>query len=104
MKKTIEYWDATSNSDKVEGRGSTIVVGSFSTKELAESVVRDKRYARHCIMGVQQPDDYKYMVSRRIVTIHDDAEEFWHNTPEEIRKRALAKLDPEEIRILGIKV
>lgn len=102
--RTIEYWDATSNSDLTEGRGYTKVIGSFESKGLAESVVMDKRYARYCVMGVQTPNDSKYHVTHRIVTIHNDAEEFWNNTPEEIRKRAIAKLDADEIRILGIKV
>ena len=105
MKKIIEYWDVTITSGLTEGRGCTKVIGSFESKGLAESVVMDKRYARYCMMGVYPPDDCaRHKISHKIVTLYDDAEEFWANTPEEIRKRALAKLDPEEIRILGIKV
>lgn len=99
--ETLELFKLTSNSDTTEGKGYTIVHGYVRNMELARAIVADKRYSRYCVMGCQQPDDYKYMVENSLITIYNSAEEFFDNTPEEIKKRALAKLTPEERKVLG---
>ena len=100
--ETIELTQITSNSDTTEGRGSTIVQGYARNAEIAHAIVRDKRYARYCVMGVQTHDDYKYMTAPVVIKIFESAEDFFNNSKEEIRKRALAKLTPAEREALGV--
>lgn len=79
--KTIEYWEVEEGYDR-----DTKVIARFSTREEAEKLKSPYRsiHARHMV-------------------IFDTVEEFNHNTDMEIRKRAIAKLDREELRVLGIK-
>ena len=99
--ETLELFRFTSNSDTTEGRGYTIVHGYTRDQNLAKAIVSDKRYSRYCVMGVQQPDDYKYMTGKSLITIYESVDEYFHSTPEEIKKRALAKLTPQERQVLG---
>lgn len=100
--ETIELTQVTSNSDTTEGRGYTIVHGYARNAEIARAIVRDKRYARYCVMGVQSSDDYKYMTGPATIKIFESVEDFFNNSKEEIRKRALAKLTPAEREALGV--
>jgi hypothetical protein len=100
--ETLNLFAVTSNSDTTEGRGYTITHGYFHHNSIARAVVRDKRYRRYCTMGVQSPDDAKYMVQEQSIIIFDSVEEFFQNTEEERRKRALAKLTPDEKKLLGL--
>ena len=100
--ETIELTQITSNSDTIEGRGSTIVQGYARNAEIARAIVRDKRYARYCVMGAQSPDDYKCMTGPATIRIFESVEDFFNNSKEEIRKRALAKLTPAEREALGV--
>lgn len=99
----LKLFAFTSNSDTVEGRGHTITHGYTREKSLAEAIVRDTRYARYCTMGVQQSDDYKYMVRETNIRIYSSVDEYFENTPEARKARALAKLSDEDIEALGIK-
>lgn len=100
--ETINLVQITSNSDTTEGRGYTIVHGYARNNEVAHGIVRDKRYARYCCMGVQSPDDYKYMTGPATIKIFDSVEDFFNNTKDEIKKRALAKLSAAEREALGL--
>lgn len=99
----IRLYAATSNSDTTEGRGSTIVQGHFRDIQIAKAVVEDKRYSRYCTMGIQTKDDVKYMVREENIKIYASVEDFFSNTVEERRKRAIAKLSDEDCEVLGLK-
>ena len=77
---TIGYWEVEESYDR-----DSKVIARFSTKEEAEKLKSPYRsvHARHMV-------------------IFDTVEEYEHNTDMEIRKRAIAKLDREERRVLGI--
>ena len=100
--ETLELTQITGNSDTTEGRGPTIVKGYARNAEIAHAIVRDKRYARYCVMGVQTTNDYKYMTVPVTIRIFESVEDFFHNSKEEIRKRALAKLSADEREALGV--
>lgn len=100
--KTIELVAITSNSDTTEGRGHTIIHGYAVDESTARAIVYDKRFAKFCIMGLQTPGDYKYMVKPATIKIFDSTDDFFDNTDDAIRKRALAKLSPEERRVLKL--
>lgn len=99
----IKLFAVTSNTDLTEGRGGTIVKGHFREKHIADATVRDKRYSRYCVMGVQTPDDVKYTVREDTIRIYSSVEEFFNNTQEERIKRAKAKLSDEDLDALGLK-
>lgn len=100
--QTFNLIGITSNSDTTEGRGHTIVHGYVNNLDLAKAIVADKRYARYCTMGVQSKDDWKYMTSPAVIKIFDSVEDFFNNTMDERRKRALAKLDAADLEVLGL--
>lgn len=100
--EAIELIQIISNSDTLEGKGHTIVHGYARNAEIAHAIVRDKRYARYCVMGVQTPDDYKRMTKPVTIKIFESVNDFFHNSKEEIRKRALAKLTAAEREALGV--
>lgn len=100
--ETLELTQITSNSDTTEGRGYTIVHGYTRNGEVARAIVRDKRYARYCVMGVQHLDDYRHMTGPANIKIFESVEDFFDNSKEEIRKRALAKLTAAEREALGV--
>lgn len=103
--KTLNLFAVTYNSDSTEGRGRDIVLCRFEEKDSAIAVVSDKRYARYCVMGVHQPlSAIKYNVREENITIFSNPTDFWENTEDERRKKALAKLNPDEIKLLGIKI
>lgn len=99
--ETIELTRITSNSDTTEGRGYTIVHGYARNARIAHAIVRDKRYARYCVMGLQSTDDYKYMTGPATIKIFESVEDFFHNSNEEVKARALAKLSAAEREALG---
>ncbi len=104
--KTIETWNLLSNTDLTAGRGAKIVVGRFSNKEAATYAYQDNRFSKYCVMGYHDPirnPNPGYNMEHEFLVIHDTAESFWHNSEDEIRKRAIAKLSPEELKALGIK-
>jgi hypothetical protein len=98
----VEFTQIMSNSDTMEGKGHTIVHGYTRNAEIARAIVSDKRFARYCVMGVQSPDDYKYMTKSVTIKIFESVDDFFHNSKEEIRKRALAKLSAAEREALGV--
>lgn len=79
--KTIEYWEV----EESDGDRFSKVTARFSTREEAEKLKSPYR-----------------SIHARYMVIFDTVEEFNHNTDMEIRKRAIAKLDREELRVLGI--
>jgi hypothetical protein len=102
--QTIDTWTTLSETEFNEGRGPRIVVGRFFSREHAENVVKDQRYRRYCVMGYKSHDAHKDMVTHEVLHICHAPEEFWENTIEERRKKALAKLDASDIDALGIKI
>ena len=98
----VELTKIMSNSDTLEGKGHTIVHGYARNAEIAHAIVRDKRYARYCVMGVQTPYDYRYMTEPVTIKIFESVDDFFQNSKEEIRKRALAKLSAAEREALGV--
>lgn len=99
-----KLYEITYNSDQTEGRGYTISLGFVTTQAEAFKIVDDKRFARWCVMGVHNPGSERYNVLERTIDIYDTAEEFWekHDVVEK-RKRALAKLTPEDRKVLGLE-
>lgn len=102
--ETLNLCSVISNTDLTEGKGRTIHLGYFRSRSLAEQVVVDPRYSRYCVMGVQSSTDRTYLVSEQNFAIFDSVEDFFSNTVDERKRRALAKLTPEEIKLLGINV
>lgn len=99
----IKLFAVTSNSDLTEGRGFTIVKGHFRERHIAEATVKDKRYSRYCVMGVQHETDAMYSVREDTFRIYRSVAEFFDNTVEERKKRAIAKLDDDDLDALGLK-
>jgi hypothetical protein len=99
----INLFAVTSNTDLTEGRGATIVKGYFRERHIAEATVRDRRYSRYCVMGVQSDRDVKYAVRDDTIRIYGSVEEFFGNTVEERKKRAIAKLTDDDLDALGLK-
>lgn len=99
----INLFAVTSNTDLIEGRGTTIVQGHFRERHIAEATVRDPRYSRFCVMGVQSDSDVKHAVRDETIRIYSSVAEFFNNTVEERRKRAIAKLNDDDLDALGIK-
>jgi hypothetical protein len=95
----------TYNSDSTEGRGHSITIGYVRNDLVAQIIVDDPRFARFCVMGYHKPGSQNYQKRPETVMIYDSAGEFWddHNPQAEARRRALAKLTPEDIKALGIK-
>lgn len=99
-----KFFQVTHNSDQTEGRGYTISLGFLPSKEEALNVVTDPRYAKWCVMGYHDPKTAHYNVRESEILIFDTAEEFWeYHSEEGKRKAALAKLNDEDIRVLGLK-
>lgn len=99
----INLFAVTSNTDLTEGRGITIVKGHFRERHIAEATVRDPRYSRFCVMGVQSDKDVKYAVRDDTIRIYSSVEEFFGNIVEERKKRAIAKLNDDDLDALGLK-
>ena len=71
-------------------------------RHIAEATVRDRRYSRYCVMGVQSDRDVKYAVRDDTIHIYGSVEEFFRNTVEERKKRAIAKLTDDDLDALGL--
>ncbi len=99
----INLFAVTSNTDLTEGRGATIVKGHFRERHIAEATVRDQRYSRYCVMGYQSSQDAKFQVRDDTIRIYSSVEEFFGNTVEERKKRAIAKLTDDDLDALGLK-
>lgn len=103
--ETLKLVKITKNSDQTEGRGYDIVIGYVRDMKTADAIVDDKRFSRFCVMGVHSPGRQKYQRAQVEIPIYDSPEEFWvEQSPEaEVRRRALAKLTPEDRRVLGLE-
>lgn len=99
----INLFAVTSNTDLTEGRGVTIVKGHFRERQIAEATVKDPRYSRYCVMGVQSSNDVKYSIRNDTIRIYSSVNEFFDNTVEERKKRAIAKLSDDDLDALGLK-
>jgi hypothetical protein len=88
----IKAFCITYNSDLTEGRGPSRTAGYATTPGVAGFI------AAKCprIMGVSRSDQIDEIV------IFESIEEFDMETREGIRKRAIAKLTPEEKAVLGV--
>lgn len=99
----IKVYACTANSDTVEGRGVTIVVGYFTSRADAEKVLTDERYSKKWgPMGM--PVNPRYNLQENILVVYDSPTEFWdkHDT-EKHRRTGLAKLTKQEREALGLE-
>lgn len=101
--KILNLHAITSNSDTMEGRGGTIIHG-YTTGEIeALKIVNDPRfYKRFGVMGRAPYEGGKYYVHKKEILIFDDATEFFAYDVNAKKKQALAKLTPEEKKLLGL--
>lgn len=99
---TQDLFAITYNADLTEGRGHSIILGYTKTLELAKAIVADRRFSRYCCMGYQSPDDWKHSVSQKPVLIFESVDEPFELEEQKLREKALAKLSPEERRVLGL--
>lgn len=100
--QVLELFKITYDSDTVEGKGHTITLSYADSSDVAKSIVEDKRFARYCVMGIQNPSDYIYKVHKEIIKIFNNPDDFFSNTRDAIKERALSKLTAEEREALGI--
>ena len=82
--QAIAYWEVSSEYDR-----SSTHIGNFLHEEDALAVAGGKNSM------------YK-TVTKQTVFLFESVEDFEENTREKIRARAIAKLTPEEKRVLGI--
>lgn len=103
MSDKIHLFAVTHNSDLTEGRGHTVTLAHFEDKNEALKVVNDPRYKKWCVMGVHQPGREQHNVSERTIVVYHSAEEFWEQYDTDAKRaRALAKLTPEDRKLLGL--
>jgi hypothetical protein len=89
--KAIHVFEAYTNSDTIEGRGSDVHIGYFTHPDDAHAAARGQ--------GVMGGDAYVRPVAIKIYTT---LQEFTGVKNEELRQRALEKLTPEEREALGL--
>ena len=100
---TLEFYAITYNSDGTEGRGHEVTLGYARDKAVADAIVSDPRFARHCVMGVHNPAScVKNNVHRAKLHIFETPDEPWAVEEAALRKAALAKLTKEEKEVLGL--
>lgn len=101
----IEVYTVQVNTDTTEGRGPMRALAYFSDRDEAVKVVRDKRFAQWCVMGVHDPDsEARYAIRSESNVLYATADEFWAEHDRDQKKaRALAKLTLEERELLGLK-
>lgn len=99
----LTFYAVTKNSDSTEGKGYTIQLGHFANEGQALTCAKDKRYAKHCVMGVHDPDSARHYVMPVHIKLYNDPEAFFAQYDKVvIRERALAKLNKEEREALGL--
>ena len=79
----IEYWEVTEDFDR-----SSTHVASFKSKADADALKGKSMYRS---------------VGRRNIIIFESLQDYEENNKAKIRKRAIAKLTPEEREVLGIR-
>lgn len=91
----------TGNTDGNEGCGRTFTVGWFVDLEVAKRAAKG-RY----VMGTDCPIETTVKVVAKMddgaVYLLGERIEVSYEAPEDVRKRALSKLSPEEMRALGL--
>lgn len=99
-----EIFNVRVNADQCEGRGPMVVLGRFSSKGVAEAIVRDPRFKRWCVQGQHNPEhELRYgAVQPETIRVFDTTEQFWAEQERDRRKEALAKLNAEDRKILGL--
>jgi hypothetical protein len=86
----MTIYEATKNSDRLEGRGHTIRIAAFTKREDAEQAAKG-----HGVMGMGNGDVDP-------ITVYENFVEYLSKSKADLRKKALAKLTPEEKAALGI--
>lgn len=101
------YYEVRGESEKNEGRGGTYLVGYFATESIAKrasqghGVMGYEGHVRpHCGLVAVYIDP---QTNREVIRPLGDVIEVQYEDPVEVRKRALAKLTPEEKLALGLK-
>jgi hypothetical protein len=107
--KTIRYFEVTENTEKMEGRGSTVSTGiAFSMKRDAIDFASSDRYKKYAVMGVVNPEYAKHDVKEREIIVYDDITDYDENCGEAKKlkalKKAREKLTKEELELLGLEV
>lgn len=91
----------TSNTELCEGRGATVTVGWFLDRGVAERAAKG-RY----VMGTDCPIETTTKTVARMdsgaLHLLGEKIEVSYEDPEQVKRRALAKLTPEEMRALGL--
>jgi len=88
-----KVFEVSTNSDSVEGRGHKVHLAYFVNHADAKLAAKGKG-----VMGTEATVEPCNLV----INIYENIDEFNANTRENIRKRALAKLDAEERMVLGL--
>ena len=89
-----EVWEAYTDTDLVEGRGSKVVLGYFTKQLDAKEAAKGE--------GVMGTDAHVTKIKTPSFMIFESIEEYRQNTRKELRKIALAKLSYEEKVALGL--
>jgi hypothetical protein len=96
----VQLYRVTFNSDSMEGRGFT------SYEWYVDPTIANSRAKGNYGMGTDCPVDVIYAA---IIVVGDEMYrlgeqiKLHYEDPREVRERALAKLTPEERKVLGIK-
>lgn len=84
-------WESYTNSDTTEGRGADVHIGYFTQKSDAQEAGKGRG-----VMGTPAPVRPVYL------RVHGTLKEFMAFRDQDIRRRALDKLNHEERRVLGL--
>jgi hypothetical protein len=97
----ITIYNVYVNSDLAEGLGSMVFKAAFENKEDAEKAANE--IDPYCVKGDKPQGLKSGWADIRVSLLFKDYQEYKNFSDEEIKKRALAKLDDYEKKVLGIK-
>jgi len=105
--KTIKVYEATENSDRIEGLGHTRGTGiAFKEKEDALKFVMSEAYEPYTVMGYLPTSlaDAERHVRTTTIIVYDDMEDYGDNSEmvrlTKLQDSALAKLSDDEFKAL----
>ena len=102
---TRTVFQVIANTDTTEGRGSNYTVGWFLTEGVAKSAARGKGPMGTDARVEREQKDVVIVEAggvRKIFLLGPPVDASYED-PAEVRRRALAKLTPEEREALGVK-
>lgn len=99
--ETMLVYHVVTNSDTTEGRGHDVILGMYDNPAAAEASAKGRgvfgsnaEIRKYDTQVVRTSTPETYILGRRV--------ESTYTNPEDIKAAALAKLTPEERRILGV--